>query len=400
MKEQEYVTDPLNNQASALVDAQTDIKTAIKQGVLSGQDRDVIKERVRKIIDRALEKIRSPTLKSDGKVSLMRFADRAYVKFTDELRAVISLQALPALVVLIRAVTGAKRLDNIYTPRTASEKKALQSLTAKGKLPYPTYATGITLQEFQKNEVYNPSTQTERKAFQKLAVIDPITFNTRAMGIPLHEFQKNYIQRVEKALYELAEANALDPNDFSGRNSLRNLAEMQVRYERHQEEISGFKERRTRLVVCSVHADCSKRCSGWQGRVYSLDGTSGYTEDGKRFVPLEKATDIYYTTKAGRVYKNGLLGFNCRHKLYEYKVGMEIPTVSEEERKREYEITQKQRFFERNVISAREKALSFKGVSQTEYKKWKIEAERRFRLYKAYSKEMGRAYYPDRVKIL
>ena len=36
MKIQAYAPDPLNEQASVLVDAQTDIKIAIKQGVLSG----------------------------------------------------------------------------------------------------------------------------------------------------------------------------------------------------------------------------------------------------------------------------------------------------------------------------------------------------------------------------
>lgn len=359
MKDQVYVPDPLNEQASVFVDAQTDLKTAIKQGVLSGKGKETIKGQVNKIIDLALEKIRSPTLKEDGKTSLMRFADSVYERFTDELKF-INPMLLPALVVLIRAVTAKER----------------------------------------QGDVYNPSTQTERQAFQRLSAVDPLTFNTRSMGIPLQEFQKNYIARVTESLNNLAEENALDPNDFTGRNSLRNLAEMQVRYERHQEEIANFKSKGTRLVVCSVHADCSERCSEWQGRVYSMDGTSGYTEDGKRFVPLEKATDIYYTTKAGRVYKNGLLGFNCRHKLYEYKNGMGIPTVSAEERKREYAITQKQRAMERGVIEAREEALIDKGVNNAEYSKWRKIAIARNKAYIEFSKENGRAYYPDRVKIL
>ena len=37
MKEQAYVSDPLNEQASVLVDAQTDIKSAVKRSVLSGE---------------------------------------------------------------------------------------------------------------------------------------------------------------------------------------------------------------------------------------------------------------------------------------------------------------------------------------------------------------------------
>ena len=238
-------------------------------------------------------------------------------------------------------------------------------------------------------------------------------------GLPLQEFHKKYMKRVSQALNELAEENALDPNDFTGRNSLRNLAEMQVRYERHQEEIAGFRARGTRLVVCSVHADCSDRCAKWQGGVYSLDGTRGRTEDGRSFVPLEEATDIYYTTKAGRTYKNGLLGFNCRHKLFEYKAGMGIPTVSEEEQKREYAITKRQRAMERAVLKARENTLAYKDtgcpvvnrkgetVLNPKTKKpiqaesvWRKRSRELYSNYKRFSIDHNRAYYPDRVKIL
>lgn len=357
MKEEVYAPDPLNEQASVLVDAQTDIKTAIKQAVLSSQGKERVKEQVKKIIDRAIARIRSPTLKRDAGISLMRFADRAYLQFADDLKS-IKPELLPAVIVLMQAITAKEQQGKVYVPKTNAERFAAE------RLSYTAYNKGI----------------------------------------PLQEFQKRYIERVNVALENLAEANALDPNDFTGRNSLRNLAEMQVRYERHQDEIAGFKQRGTRLVVCSVHADCSDRCAKYQGRVYSLDGSTGFTEDGQEIKPLEWATnnpeDLYGPTKAGRYYQNGLLGFNCRHKLVEYKPDMVIPTVSEAEQKREYAITKKQREMEREVISAREVALSLKDVSVTTYRKWKGIAQRRYAAYKQFSKDNGRAYYPDRVKIL
>lgn len=132
------------------------------------------------------------------------------------------------------------------------------------------------------------------------------------VGVPLQTYAKQYTEeKLKPVLDELSTQNALDPDDVSGRNSLRNRAEMEVRYDDHLESISKLKEDGNKLVIASSHADCSQRCSPWQGRVYSLDGTSGTTPDGRKFVPLEEATDIYYTTKAGRTYKNGLLGFNC-----------------------------------------------------------------------------------------
>lgn len=358
MKIQAYAPDPLNEQASVLVDAQTDIKIAIKQGVLSGAPSFVVKQSIERIVARAIARIRSPTLQKDARISLMRFADGAYRRFNEGLRG-ITPAALPALVVLMRAVTARENQQKYFVPKSLQERKAVQVLSERG-----------------------------------------LTFETGAKGIPLQEFQKKYIDRVSEALYGLAEENALDPNDFTGRNSLRSLAEMQVRYERHQDEIAGIKSKGAKLVVCSVHGDCSDRCARWQGGVYSLDGTSGTTEDGRKYQPLENATDIFYTTKAGRTYKNGLLGFNCRHKLFEYRTGMGIPSISKEEQKREYAVTKRQRELERGVVSAREIALCFKDVGGNVYRKWNKIARKRYEAYKQFSKDNGRAYYPDRVKIL
>lgn len=352
--------DPLNEQASVLVDVQTDIKTAIKNGVLSGAPFSVIAAEVRRLIAKAAAKIRSPTLAEDARRSLPEFFIRAYGEFT----ARISIS--PAVLASV-----------VYIAQKASERGAERGY-------------------------FVPRTEKERAAAEVIAQSAPKEIRLRVSdyGLPLGEFQKTYMNRVSSALGGLAEQKALDPNDVTGRNSLRNLAEMQVRYERHREEIKTLRDNGTRLVVCSVHADCSDRCKPWQGRVYSLDGTSGTTEDGRKFVPLENATDIYYTTKAGRRYKNGLLGFNCRHKLFPYKSGMVIPSVGEKEQKREYAITKTQRAMERAVIDARERALMYKGEDRKKYLSARREAIDLYAEYKRFSKENGRAYYPDRVKIL
>ena len=361
--------DKLNLQASVLVDAQTDIKTAIKQGVLSGAPLSLLKERAQKIISTALRKIHSTTLKEDARVSLMRFANGAYGRFKSTL-ATIPVPRLPAVVVLMRGITESGQKTGVYYPKTQGEREAIRQLQSIA-----------------------PTGGGE-------SISAPIEYKTRKIGLPLDEFHKVYMNRVSNALDGLAQENALDPNDFRGRNTLRNLAEMQVRYERHQDEIAQFRDKGTKLVVCSVHADCSDRCAQWQGRVYSLDGTSGTTADGRKFQPLENATDAYYTTKAGRTYKNGLLGFNCRHKLVEYRVGMGIPRVSAAEQKKEYAITKRQRERERAVIRARENALAQKDADVAEWRKWKKIAKERYNEYKKFSADHERAYYPDRVKIL
>ena len=240
-----------------------------------------------------------------------------------------------------------------------------------------------------------------RKVYSNFSTLDAETLKTVAKGVPMGQYPKTYMKQVNDTLRKIADIQALDADDVTGRNSLRNRAEMEVRYEYHQNEIADYKKQGTKLVICSTHADCSDRCYPWQGRVYSLDHTTGITADGKRYIPLETATDIYYTTKAGKTYKNGLLGFNCRHRLYEYKDGMQVPYVSAKEQKQEYAITVRQRQMETQIRHYREEYLIYHGTTDEALaqraRKKAIALNKR---YIAFSQKNERAYYPDRVKII
>ena len=240
-----------------------------------------------------------------------------------------------------------------------------------------------------------------RKVYSNFSTLDAETLKTVAKGVPTGQYPKTYMKQVNDTLRKIADIQALDADDVTGRNSLRNRAEMEVRYEYHQNEIADFKKQGAKLVICSTHADCSDRCYPWQGRVYSLDHTTGITADGKRYIPLETATDIYYTTKAGKTYKNGLLGFNCRHRLYEYKDGMQVPYVSVKEQKQEYAITVRQRQMETQIRHYREEYLIYHGTTDEALarraRKKAIALNKR---YIAFSQKNKRAYYPDRVKII
>lgn len=231
--------------------------------------------------------------------------------------------------------------------------------------------------------------------------LSKIRRETIAKGVPLRQFyDTTYKELVKPTLERLAKERALDLNDYTGRNSLRNLAEMECRYQAHKDDIAELKQGGAKLVICSSHADCSKRCAPYQGQIYSLDGTSGVI-DGKKYVPLEEATQNpkdRYTTKAGRVYQNGLLGFNCRHKLTEYK-GQEPQTISEEERKREYEITQRQRYLERTIRSLKAKAEMVKPFDKKEYQRLMAKAKHLNEVYEEYSKRHNRAFYRLRTSI-
>lgn len=312
-----------------------------------------IDKKVFAIIFAAEKKIKIVALAIAARQSLLRFYSEQY----DELRRSFGWQ-LPALAALL-LLNGRTLTGGDIRPTRPQTEQAKQILAERG---------------------YDAS---------------------RLTGAPLQKFSRDYMRdNVKPALDRLAAQQARDPDDVSGRNTLRNRAEMEVRYNAHLEQIAALREQGVNLVICSTHADCSERCRPWQGRVYSLDGTRGRTDDGRSYVPLEEATDIYYTTKAGKTYKNGLLGFNCRHFLVPYKSGYRFPKPNAAEERREYEITREQRRLETVVRKWRTKAVEYKNTDRENYLKARRNAIAANKAYVEYSKQHNRAYYPSRTALL
>ena len=254
--------EQFNESAEAIEDAQGEIRLIVKNAFLYRRQKTETERKIKEAINRAKKKIKIIRLAEDAERSLLNFANQ-------QMRTWKSADVLPEIFLLFGLTTDRNKVE-----RELVEKSNFSQMSRK-----------------------------------------PILYETDAKGIPLGQYYKNvWKDKIEPTLQRLSKEVALDPNDFSGRNSLRNLAEMEVRYNGHQEDIAKLREAGERLVVCSAHADCSDRCAPYQGRVYSLNGTRGVTPDGRRYVPLEEATNNprdVYVTKAGRVYQNGLLGFNC-----------------------------------------------------------------------------------------
>lgn len=342
--------DNINRYAMAFEDCQTDIRAVIKRAFLEKRSYGETNEILSRIINKATQGVKIERLKRDSIVSLWNFANAQ------------------------RQMWEQTQLDG-------------ESLVFLGL-----YITGKYPKDFSLFSIVN---EMERVGG---IVKYPLYIDPKSKGVPLQKYYKDvWEQNVKPTLERIANAKALDPNDFTGRNSLRNLAEMEVRYQGHLDDISNLRDKGVKLVVASSHADCSQRCAPWQGRIYSLDGTSG-TIDGRRYVPLEEATDIYYRTKAGRVYKNGLLGFNCRHKITPY-VGEMPQKISAKERKAEYAITKKQREMERVVRNAKAEALTYQGIDDKRAKEAKARARAVYKQYIEYSNKNNRAYYPMRTEI-
>lgn len=346
----------LNQYALLVEDAQTEIRSLIKRSFLQNESLVLIRRKISEYIKSVVSKIKIKTLALDCERSLMSFADKQYSLWK---RLPISAELLIILGIA---------LEN---PRRISKPLSVRLNSALG-------------------QISNPQLSNNSKTYD--------IGGSHNLGVPLQKYYNDvWNENVKPILYRLIQDKARDPNDQRGYNTLRNLAEMEVRYDNHKKNIEDLRQSGERIILCSSHADCSERCAPWQGRFYSLDGTYG-TIDGHDYVPLEVATDIYYTTKAGRVYKNGLFGFNCRHFGEVYR-GQRIPRISKEEMEREYKITQTQRALELKVRKEKESALIFKGINRAEYLKHRKLAIATNKEYLKFCKDNDRPSFPMRVEI-
>lgn len=229
--------------------------------------------------------------------------------------------------------------------------------------------------------------------------LQPLDVERRALPIATagDMYDKEYRELVKPVYEQLISAEPM----YDERISLRNIAEMTVRYERTSKSIEDLKASGVNLVQSSQHANCSKRCEKWQGGYYTLDDTYQVV-DGITFQPLSNATDQYYTTRAGKTYKNGhITGYNCRHYLRAYRKGYSMPMVSAEEVAKQREIDHKMRYLERQIRKWKDSSLIYKGDARFEKQYLQAVAKTKYwnKTYIDYAKANKRAFYPSRTDV-
>ena len=247
------------------------------------------------------------------------------------------------------------------------------------------------------------------KGFSRLSTLMTHSYAAYNEAVPLNTLYREYTEQVNLTLDELIAVDAKE--DYVTNVNLRNIAEMTIRYDEQLDMIEELRANGQKLVYIEAHANCSKRCEKYQvggsmhpSGLYSLDGTSGVTADGVKFLPLEFATNNpidLYTTRAGKTYQNGCItGFNCRHKLIPY-VPQQPPTIIPEKAIRERRaIELRQREMEREIRYQKRLALQTKGIYPAKAAKARAEAVRLNNEYIAFCKKHKVAFYPDRTKVL
>ena len=99
--------------------------------------------------------------------------------------------------------------------------------------------------------------------------------------------------------------------------------------------------------------------AGWQGKVYKLVGSE------KGYPNLKEKTGYPDDIQ-------GLGGVNCRHRMFPFFPGISVPNphqIDEEENKKVYEATQKQRAMERNIRAIKKRLIVAKASGDADQAK-------------------------------
>jgi hypothetical protein len=159
----------------------------------------------------------------------------------------------------------------------------------------------------------------------------------------------NYTERIKQAMDDLAKQHLTLDNA-----SLRNKAEIKVRYDVINEDLQKLKEKGTKFVVSSAHANASERCSWWQGKIFELDIDIATREMGQ-YDGVKPQQHIkgyidgkpYYSLK--EACENGFLSYNCQHRLIAYYKGIHIQKYDMVKVEKRRNISQHQRYLERQI---------------------------------------------------
>lgn len=384
--DEEIAYSRLDTSSIAIEEAETDIKEAAKEAAYKNLGELVYYTKVKEILKKRLARVRSPTLLKTAVVSLTRFAKKQY---EDELKLVKIYADWFRMVSEAKAkgIPGANILYRSVIKEVGSVKEQIGfKLAVVGGMVEPI--------------VLNNSDLTSKTVLDSGA--DPSTYNT---ALPLDEYHSTYLKRVEEMRQKLIEDGAT----YGEGVSLRNIAEMTVRYEHQKEMIADLRASDVKLVYIEPHANCSKRCEKYQvggskhpSGLYSLNGKTGVTpEDHVKYVPLEFATnnpEDQYTTQEGKVYQNGcILGYNCRHRLIPYRPHIQPIPIPQRVIDNRRQVEETQRGMERDIRHLRGAVLQ--ATSRAEKNKFKKLIEAAEEKYKKFSLDNNMAYYLRRTEI-
>lgn len=212
----------------------------------------------------------------------------------------------------------------------------------------------------------------------------------------------DYQARVKEAINTISKQTLTEKTyrEVNGRKvgapvfvSIRNKAEMAVRYDAMKEELKELVADKEQYVIVSQHADASLRCSPLQGLLYKLDVNpeehvkvvlSSKELGSKKPKEIGKIDgNPYYSLKEAMSY--GLFSYNCRHRFIKYIPGQKITPQYQYDSKAaeaKREIDTNMRALERQIRMFKEReVLSLDPKERKAYIKLSKEAQAKYKAY-------------------
>ena len=177
-------------------------------------------------------------------------------------------------------------------------------------------------------------------------------------------------QALRRTITQLAEQGITGYIDRAGHHwTPEAYINMDIRTTVHNAAIQGQKARSADYGVytfqISSHAGARPLCAPYQGKFYSWDGSEGTVEDlyGNTY-HYEGINNTSYGQAAG------IFGINCGHRPNTFVSGYNIPrfepTQDAEENARQYQLSQEQRYLERQIRDEKTKALAYDAAGDKE----------------------------------
>lgn len=217
--------------------------------------------------------------------------------------------------------------------------------------------------------------------------------------------QETRTRAIRKAMDQLGRNGIAGFYDRSGRAwSPDAYAAMVVRTTSHNAAIGAIRSRQQEygggdIFQVSTHGGARPLCYPYQGKFYTWSSGGGTFKDGAgQEHKYEPITATSYGEPAG------LFGINCGHHpipmIPGFSYPQEGPTQDEEENRREYEESQRQRQLERNIRNAkRDLAMADATGDEDLVDQMEAKVKREQAKMRAFIKQTGRARRYDREQI-
>lgn len=227
--------------------------------------------------------------------------------------------------------------------------------------------------------------------------------DTQALAVSIG--QETRTRAIRKAMDQMSAAGLTGFVDRAGRNwTPEAYSAMVVRTASHNVAIRSIRDRQMEygggdIFQVSSHGGARPLCYPYQGKFYSWSAGPGEFPDGDgRMRHYENINSTSYGEPAG------LFGINCGHHpipmIPGYSYPQDGPIQSEAENRKEYEESQEQRAYERNIRNAkRDLAIAEATGDKDAIREAKTKIQQEQARMRGFIKQTGRARRYDREQI-